>query len=64
MTDETKKAAGMTTTSRTAAFVLDDRSIGTQLDAFRQYSQRLPYAKSEVSGWPATTNWAAGGAGV
>lgn len=58
MTDETKKAAGMTTTSRTAAFVLDDRSIGTQLDAFRQYSQRLPYAKSEVSGWPATTNWA------
>lgn len=57
MTDETKKAAG-TTTSRTAAFVLDDRSIGTQLDAFRQYSQRLPYAECKVAGWPESTNWA------
>ncbi|HEJ6959450.1 TPA: hypothetical protein SMF39_004404 [Serratia marcescens] len=58
MTDETKKAAGTTTTSRTADFVLDDRSIGTQLDAFRQYSQRLPYAECKVVGWPESTNWA------
>lgn len=41
-----------------AAFVLDDRSVGQQLDAFRLYSQRLPYGKDSTPGWPQTTNWA------
>ncbi|HCF3047454.1 hypothetical protein ACM714_27610 [Pseudomonas aeruginosa] len=41
-----------------SAFVLDDRSIGAQLDAFRMYSQRIGYGTSDETGWPKRTNWA------
>ncbi|KVN20660.1 MULTISPECIES: hypothetical protein [unclassified Burkholderia] len=44
----------------TAAFVLDDRTIGTRLDMFRAYSRSLPYDKFDGGGpWPPmVTNWA------
>lgn len=42
----------------TAEFVLDDRSIGRQLDEFRMHSQRVGYGTSTEKGWPARTNWA------
>ncbi|MBU3895416.1 hypothetical protein KH388_22245 [Serratia rubidaea] len=51
----------MAATNRQATtFILDDRAIGRKLDAFRLYSQRLPYGAnaSRETGWPATTNWA------
>ncbi|QRR07651.1 hypothetical protein FPJ27_37245 (plasmid) [Burkholderia sp. MS455] len=44
----------------TAAFVLDDRTIGTRLDTFRAYSRSLPYGTfGGGATWPAmVTNWA------
>lgn len=58
MTDDTKKATGMAATNTPAAFVLDDRTTAAHLDAFRQYSQRLPYGKANENGCSETTNWA------
>lgn len=62
MTDYTKKATGMTAINRnTATFVLDDRTIGRQLDAFRQYSKQLPFVQQTGSLSPAPApalNWA------
>lgn len=57
MTDYTKKATGMTAINKnTATFVLDDRTIGRQLDAFRQYSKHLPFVQQPISSPP--LNWA------
>lgn len=60
MTDYTKKATGMTAINKnTATFVLDDRTIGRQLDAFRQYSKRLPFVQQPISPPPSPAlNWA------
>lgn len=57
MTDYTKKATGMTAINKnTATFVLDDRTIGRQLDAFRQYSKHLPFVQQNIN--PPALNWA------
>ncbi|MBH2716495.1 hypothetical protein I5Q16_16300 [Serratia marcescens] len=67
MTDNIKKVAGMATANKSATFMLDDRSIASQLDAFRQYCQRLPYQSHEshelyesheTPVWPEQLNWA------
>jgi len=60
MTDYTKKATGMTAINKnTATFVLDDRTIGRQLDAFRQYSKRLPFVQQNINPPPSPAlNWA------
>ncbi|KYQ96997.1 hypothetical protein AWY96_00170 [Serratia plymuthica] len=60
MIEETKKATGMAATNKDAAtFVLDDRSIGRQLEAFRLYCQHLPLDQhhDDITG-PGRINWA------
>ncbi|WP_273853596.1 hypothetical protein [Serratia bockelmannii] len=61
MTEETKKATGRAAKNNkdTATFVLDDRSIGRLLEAFRLYCQRLPLDQhhDEITG-PGRINWA------
>lgn len=60
MTEETKKATGrVATTKDMDTFVLDDRSIGRQLEAFRLYCQHLPLDQlhDEITG-PGRINWA------
>lgn len=57
MTEETKKATGRAAATKDMdTFVLDDRSIGRQLEAFRLYCQLLPLDQhhDEITG----INWA------